>query len=89
MLAIHDLWCTRTVHKTTVYLPDDLRRALDAAARATGESRAHIVRRAIRVYLEGRPQTLPGSIGRHRGGAFRASADEARLEDAWGARRKG
>jgi metal-responsive CopG/Arc/MetJ family transcriptional regulator len=75
------------VHKTTVYMPEDLRRALDAAARATGQSQADLIRRAVREYLDDRPQALPASIGRHRGGTFRASADEARLEEAWGARR--
>jgi metal-responsive CopG/Arc/MetJ family transcriptional regulator len=75
------------VHKTTIYMPDDLRHALAAAARETGQSQADLIRRAVRAYLEHRPQTLPASIGRYRGGAFRASDDEARLEEAWGARR--
>jgi metal-responsive CopG/Arc/MetJ family transcriptional regulator len=76
------------VHKTTIYMPEDLRRALDAAARATGQSQADLIRRAVRVYLNDRPQALPHSIGRHRGGAFRASEDEAQLDGAWGARRR-
>jgi metal-responsive CopG/Arc/MetJ family transcriptional regulator len=76
------------VHKTTIYMPDDLRRALDAAARATGQSQADLIRRAIRSYLEDRPQALPASIGHHRGGTFPARADEERLEEAWGARRR-
>jgi predicted transcriptional regulator len=75
------------VHKTTIYMPEDLRRALDAAARATGQSQADLIRRAVRDYLEDRPQALPASIGRHRAGRFRASDDEVRLEEAWGARR--
>jgi metal-responsive CopG/Arc/MetJ family transcriptional regulator len=75
------------VHKTTIYIPEDLRRALDAASRATGQSQADLIRRAVREYLAERPQALPASIGSHRGGLFRASADEAELEKAWGARR--
>jgi metal-responsive CopG/Arc/MetJ family transcriptional regulator len=75
------------VHKTTIYMPDDLRRALDAAARETGQSQADLIRRAVRAYLDDRPQALPASVGSHRGGAFRARDDEARLETAWGARR--
>jgi hypothetical protein len=75
------------VHKTTIYMPEDLRSALDAAARATGQSQADLIRRAVRAYLDDRPQALPASIGRHRGGTFRASADEARLAEAWGAGR--
>jgi metal-responsive CopG/Arc/MetJ family transcriptional regulator len=76
------------VHKTTIYMPDDLRRALDAAARETGQSQADLIRRAVRAYLEERPQQLPASVGRHRGGTtFHARDDEARLESGWGARR--
>ena len=75
------------MHKTTIYIPDDLRRALDAAARETGQSQADLIRRAVRAYLDEHPQALPASIGRHRGGTFRASDDESRLEHGWGARR--
>jgi metal-responsive CopG/Arc/MetJ family transcriptional regulator len=75
------------MHKTTIYLPDDLRHALDAAARETGQSQADLIRRALRAHLGDRPQALPASIGRYRGGAFRASEDESRLEEAWSARR--
>jgi Arc/MetJ-type ribon-helix-helix transcriptional regulator len=75
------------VHKTTVYMPDDLRHALDAAARETGYSQADLIRRALRAYLDERPRSLPASIGRYRGGAFRARDDEALLETGWGARR--
>jgi metal-responsive CopG/Arc/MetJ family transcriptional regulator len=77
----------RNVRKTTIYLPDDLRRALDAAARESGQSQADLIRRAVRAYLADRPQALPASIGRHRGGTFAARDDEALLEEAWGARR--
>jgi Arc/MetJ-type ribon-helix-helix transcriptional regulator len=78
----------RTVHKTTIYLPDDLRRALDAASRESGQSQADLIRRAVRAYLDDRPQALPASIGRHRGGKFPARDDEALLEEAWGAGRR-
>jgi Arc/MetJ-type ribon-helix-helix transcriptional regulator len=77
------------VHKTTVYLPDDLRAELDAAARANGESQADLIRRAVRAYLAERPRALPASIGAYRSGAFGARDDEAILEDAWGPRQDG
>jgi hypothetical protein len=35
------------MEKTTVYLPDDLKRALRRAARATGRSEAELVREGI------------------------------------------
>ena len=75
------------MHKTTIYMPDDLRHALDAAARATGQSQADLIRRAVRAYLDDHAQPLPASIGRYRGGTFRARDDESMLEEAWGARR--
>jgi Ribbon-helix-helix protein, copG family len=65
------------VHKTTLYLPPDLRAELDAAARATGQSKASLVRRA---YLAERPRGLPTSIGAYRSGAFAARDDEAMLD---------
>jgi hypothetical protein len=72
------------VHKTTVYLPDDLQIQLEAAARASGESQADLIRDAIRGYLADRPRALPTSIGAYRSGAFAARDDEAILEAAWG-----
>jgi metal-responsive CopG/Arc/MetJ family transcriptional regulator len=74
------------VHKTTVYLPDDLRVELEAAARMTGESQADLIRKAIRDYLAEQPRALPASIGAHRSGTFAARDDEAVLESAWGPR---
>jgi hypothetical protein len=35
------------MEKTTVYLPDDLKRALRRAARATGQSEAELIREGI------------------------------------------
>lgn len=35
------------MEKTTVYLPDDLKRALRRAARATGRSEAELIREGI------------------------------------------
>jgi metal-responsive CopG/Arc/MetJ family transcriptional regulator len=75
------------VHKTTIYLDDDLRRDLDAAARDTGQSQADVIRRAVRAYLGARPSSASDLIGRYRSGAFAARDDEAVLEAAWGRRR--
>lgn len=75
------------VHKTTVYLPDDIRRELDGAARDTGRSQAELIRVALRAYLAERPPALPASVGRHRsdGGGFAARDDEQVLAARWGA----
>ncbi len=74
------------MHKTTIYLPDDLRAELEAAARSSGESQADLIRVAIRAYLADRPRALPASVGAYRSGAFAARDDEAVLEAAWGRR---
>jgi metal-responsive CopG/Arc/MetJ family transcriptional regulator len=72
------------VRKTTVYLPDDIRRDLDGAARDTGRPQAELIRAALRTFLAERPPALPASIGRHRsGGGFAARDDEQVLADRW------
>jgi metal-responsive CopG/Arc/MetJ family transcriptional regulator len=72
------------MQKTTVYLPDDIRRGLDGAARDTGRSQAELIRDALRIYLDERPAPWPQSIGRHRGGgAFAARDDEEILAERW------
>ena len=53
----------RTVHKTTVYLPDELREALALTATARGLSEAAVIRQAIAAEVassHGRPR--PGII---------------------------
>jgi metal-responsive CopG/Arc/MetJ family transcriptional regulator len=75
----------RRMHKTTIYLPDDIRRGLDSAARETGRSQAELIRTALHDYLGGRPSPWPASIGRHRSGGqeFGARDDETILADRW------
>jgi metal-responsive CopG/Arc/MetJ family transcriptional regulator len=72
------------VQKTTVYLPDDIRRGLDGAARETGRSQAELIREALRAYLGDRPPAWPESFGRHRAGTFAAREDEEILAARWG-----
>jgi metal-responsive CopG/Arc/MetJ family transcriptional regulator len=73
------------MHKTTVYLPDDIRHGLDGASRDTGRSQAELIRDALRAYLADRPPSWPESVGRHRsGGAFAARDDEEILAARWG-----
>jgi Arc/MetJ-type ribon-helix-helix transcriptional regulator len=49
------------MQKTTVYLPDDLKRALEQAATSRGRSEAELIREAIRALTGGvaRPRRLP------------------------------
>jgi len=51
------------VHKTTLYLSDELRQMLEAAARRTGRAQAELVRDALRSYLDGLAPAFPRSIG--------------------------
>ncbi|MGH7268466.1 MAG: CopG family transcriptional regulator [Candidatus Rokuibacteriota bacterium] len=39
------------MQKTTVYLPEDLKRALEEAARSRGESVAELIREALRALV--------------------------------------
>jgi Arc/MetJ-type ribon-helix-helix transcriptional regulator len=74
----------RDVQKTTVYLPEDIRRGLDGAARDTGRSQAELIREALRTYLADRPAAWPESFGRHRSqGTFAARDDEDVLAARW------
>lgn len=66
--------------KMTLYLPDDLKHAIELEARRTSSSEAEVVRRALsRVPLPERP--------RPRGGLFRGRepvADRAELLEGFG-----
>ncbi len=71
------------MEKTTLYLPDDLRQELRAAARQSGQSQAELIRGAVRSFLESRPAALPRSVGAVSDGAFDARNDETYLAKAW------
>lgn len=47
--------------KTTVYLSDELKAALEREAKRTGESEAEVIRRAIAAAVE-RPRPRPGIL---------------------------
>lgn len=47
------------VTKTTIYLPDDLKRAVESEARRLRQSEAEVIRRAIRAGVA-RPTPTPG-----------------------------
>jgi predicted transcriptional regulator len=54
------------MHKTTLYLEDDLRERIARVAKATGRSQAEVIRDALREYLSRRKR--PRSIGLGKGG---------------------
>lgn len=49
-------------HKTTVYLPNDLKEALEREAKRRGLSEAEVIRQAIARAIK-RPSPNPGIIG--------------------------
>lgn len=71
------------MRKTTVYLPEDLDRALKAKAKRTGVPAAELLRAAVRQSLDEDHPSWPRSIGAGAGGRFAAGDDEAVLERDW------
>ena len=49
------------MQKTTVYLPDDLKSALERAAEETGKSEAELIREGVRQVVEKRMPPPPRS----------------------------
>jgi predicted transcriptional regulator len=72
------------VNKTTLYLPEDLRRTLKEEARRTGRPEAAIVREALAAYLRHRVRPRPRSIGAGEDLEVAARDSEAWLRDHWG-----
>lgn len=48
-------------HKTTVYLPDDLKEAIEEEARRSGCSEAEVIRSAVRHAVQ-RPEPVAGFL---------------------------
>jgi hypothetical protein len=51
------------MEKMTLYLPSDLRRALQEQAHRTGKAQAELAREALRAYLKGVALPKPRSLG--------------------------
>lgn len=67
--------------KTTLYVPDDLKRALERVAKARGVSEAELHRQALRalVRAEDRPRPRSGILPSRRGP--NTSNDAARVDE--------
>jgi predicted transcriptional regulator len=74
------------MEKTTIYLPEDLHRALREAACAENKAQAEVIRRALEEYLERRERALPLSIGLEQDSGLSGAGSEAWLEAEWGRR---
>lgn len=77
------IWYMVLMDKTTLYLPDELKRALHDAARRLGRTQADLVREALAVYLRAQPKPLPRSLGAGADGEVAARDSEAWLRSQW------
>lgn len=77
------------MRKTTVYLDEDLRRALARTAKKEGRSEAEIIRDALRqrVLPLGHPRPTCGGVW-HSGDPHLASRDEELLEEIFRDRKR-
>jgi hypothetical protein len=84
--SVRYIWRMASMEKTTLYLPLDLQRALQAEARRSGRPQAELVREALRDYLAARPRPRPRSVGLGESGQLDAANSEAWLRDEWARR---
>lgn len=67
-----------SMHKTTLYLEDEVRERIARVARATGRSQADLIRGALRAFFVRRKK--PQSIGLGKGGPDLSDRAEELLE---------
>jgi hypothetical protein len=73
-----------SMDKTTLYLPNELKRELKAAARRLGRAQADIVREALEQYLEKQPRPWPPkSMGIISDGTLSGADSEDWLRENW------
>jgi hypothetical protein len=51
------------MHKTTIYLDEQIYEKIRRLAQATGRTQAMIIREALAAYQSGGPRRLPSSVG--------------------------
>jgi ribbon-helix-helix CopG family protein len=67
------------MHKTTLYLDDDLRRAITRLARKEGRSEAEVIREALRQRVFPKAVVRPRSIGSGRSGDPELASNDERI----------
>ena len=83
LAARRHIWYKALVEKTTLYLPDELKRALRDAARRLGRAQADLVREALAAYLRAQPRPIPRSLGAGADKELAARDSEAWLRAHW------
>ena len=76
------------VHKTTLYLPDELERELREAARTTGRTQAAVVREALASYLAERRPLMPGFVGSAEGSGLDPATAKDWVRREWAEARR-
>jgi len=71
------------VERTTLYLPEGLRRSLKDAARRSGRPQAVLVREALTEYLAANGRPRPRSIGIADDAGVTAAESEDWLREHW------
>jgi predicted transcriptional regulator len=74
------------VDKTSLYLPDELHRELQMAARRSGRPQAELIRVALQEYLRGMSAPKLSSIGAGKDTDLAGRDTEEWLEGEWAAR---
>jgi predicted transcriptional regulator len=74
------------MEKTTVYIPNATRRALQEEGRRSGRSQAELIREALTDYLARRPRPLPRSLGIAADGKVTGRRSEAWIRREWSRR---
>jgi predicted transcriptional regulator len=69
--------------KTTLYMPDDLHRGLQTAAKQSGRSQAELVREAVREYLSRMARPTLTSIGSGEDPGLAGKDTEDWLDKEW------
>lgn len=71
------------MEKTTLYLPEELQRALRETARREGRPQAELVREALDSYLRDRPRPQPRSIGMLNDAELRSEDAKRWVRERW------
>jgi predicted DNA-binding protein len=77
---------TTQMDKTTLYMPDDLHRGLQIAAKQSGRPQAELVREALREYLNRLARPTLASIGSGDDTGLAGKDTEDWLEREWATR---
>jgi hypothetical protein len=71
------------MHKTTIYLSEELRSEIKLASRKEGRTEADIIRTILDDHFDRRRNDLPSIFGQWSGGTIRGAESEDWLRENW------